>query len=165
MQDIIIKNNKFIDSTKSIVVCAGDNIVIKENQIHGMVNFNSRVTNYKILYNKFNNCGVNLKYSSNLELRGNVYNQGYIWVEFERKFYDDAKLLVAGEKYINIAPSSINVEEITDSTIIWDSDKIVNLLGTYRRCNISLIKMQHSKKILYLKIVVLIILRLIPTLM
>jgi hypothetical protein len=138
MQDITIKNNKFIDGTKSIVVCAGDNIVIKENQIHGMVNFNSRVTNYKVLYNKFNNCGVNLKYSTDTTIKGNQYNGGAVWIEFEGELRNNASIEVSNETYVDTNPSSVKVKEILNSTIIWNKGFSGNLSGVYKNCDISL---------------------------
>lgn len=74
MQDVIFRNNKFINNNADLVVSAGDNLVFEGNEIQNGAYFWERTTNYKVIGNKFNGSSVTYKTKrTGCEVRDNEY--------------------------------------------------------------------------------------------
>lgn len=77
--DIEISDNVFNNNIGDLVVCAGDNIVVKNNEFAGNVNFNGRATRYKIENNTFRPnsrpgvLGLSFEYRTDTSIQGNTY--------------------------------------------------------------------------------------------
>lgn len=65
MQDVLLRNNSFINNSNDLVVCAGDNLGFEGNQFQKTVYIWSRTTNYKIKGNKFNGGSVTYQIKNN----------------------------------------------------------------------------------------------------
>lgn len=74
MQDIVVKNNKFINNKADLVVCAGDNLSFEGNQFQKGAYIWERATNYRFKSNKFVGGSVTYRIKrAGCEVRNNQY--------------------------------------------------------------------------------------------
>lgn len=136
MQGYLIKNNKFIENSNDVVVCAGDNIIFEENEFSSTVYMYGRATNYKFLNNKFENIsmGINYEYSSNTECSGNTYINSKLAISNKNA---NGKLTIKNETLVDSSINSMPEDvSLVDSTIKSDNKISTRLTGNYENCNI-----------------------------
>lgn len=108
MQDVVFRNNKFVNNNNDLVVCAGDNLVFEGNEFQKMVYFWSRTTNYKFQGNKCNGGSVTFQTKNDpCEVSGNQYYDTKVRTSSSLITLNNESLLnciievAAGTKFIN----------------------------------------------------------------
>ncbi|SHH95206.1 right-handed parallel beta-helix repeat-containing protein, partial [Clostridium grantii] len=133
MQDVIFKNNKFIDNDRDLVVCAGDNLKFEENKFTERVLIWPRATNYKFDGNNFN--GGSVSYGSNdgkCIINGNYYNSTSIgtssvankvinYMLFNETIIDSTIYLAKGTRLINCDIKAKNTKFLIKNASIENS--------------------------------------------
>jgi hypothetical protein len=133
MQDVVFKNNKFINNKNDLVVCAGDNLIFKGNEFQHLAYFWGRTTNYKFKNNIINSGSASFEVkNSSCEVSGNTYinssvtttpiqNSDFNYNLDNETFIDSGFTLAQGTKLINSTIKSTKkpmmVGSIENSTI------------------------------------------------
>ncbi|WBW98961.1 hypothetical protein [Oceanirhabdus sp. W0125-5] len=121
MQDVIFKNNKFVDNNNDLVVCAGDNLIFEANEFTKVVYIWPRTTNYHFKGNKFNGSSITYQLADNdCKINSNHYNNGTVrynltspklldYTAFNETIIDSS---VTGTEGLRLKECTINVENI-----------------------------------------------------
>jgi hypothetical protein len=131
MQDVLFRNNTFINNLNDMVVCAGDNLVFEGNEFQKTVYFWARTTNYKFKDNKFNGGSVTFQIKNEpCEISDNQYNGTKVRTAFPLS----SIITLNNESLINCSIEVATGTKFINSTIKI-SDKRMMANATFEHCN------------------------------
>ncbi len=124
MQDIVIRKNRFRNNKLGdIVICAGSELLVEENEFTNKVVFHGRAYNYTVRKNHFSGGGVHYSTRTGIAtISDNTYeNVPYISITFDNKKVADGFVRKPGE---TIATPPLL---LTNETVVG----VKNIKGTY----------------------------------
>jgi hypothetical protein len=123
MQDVVVRKNSFTKNFGDLVVCAGSELLIEDNNFESNVSIQARVYNSTIQNNLFNGNRVfYLTRTGVLNIRNNIYNNNPLMeIKFEGKGVADGLMRKPGEAVATPALNFVN-ETLTN---------VAQIRGTY----------------------------------